>query len=713
MNTQSHRKRPAPSQADESSSRGDGIAAQADADALGVCEADIKIRDDGHVLDGRRPTKTRRFDTHKGLTIQDLPPEIITMILSPIADASTFVACQVAARVFWAYSAVDFAVAYVSLRALIASRAPVDVARAVFERRGDMPLWSMLPLAAAADSIDTVEWVSGLLCARGATRGNERDGDDDDGHFEYAFYYGRRRRDKEKPDIAQEEDEDGAEQETEEGVDDEEDDDGKGDGYTLGINDDYPHRTFTYPRCPKDKECETAHAHSHTASEDDGGEDTESEQSHGDDDNNDHEDDEYDESEQSHGDDDDERDDDDTEGDGNPTSLWPILTGAHGDDAKGNKPADPWGGHCRAHITNAACAAARRGNVDIVAHLHETFRKRGPTCGCASRIGHAAFDAGLVGVLEWLDAADCSARCRSGSRVGRRQGRIPDRRSLLDLAIDKNDPALVAWAVRKAAPWHNGISSALVNTLAVEDNVAMMDLAVRFDLCRVSPVHVVAAAGAGSLGIVKWAAGEAVDGVVEARDGPRVVGWCTTDAVMCAAKKGRLDIVRWFANHPHASHFVDASVARCALSKRRYDVVRLLHEMGRADFGRWDALCMAVSSCDLATVSFVAENGGVYGPRVLSNAVCRGDLAILAYLCARYGFADAMRAIMAGAAVDVPSEPHRPCDAIAWLIKHAPDVCVDCVRATLTAHGVDQRLQAGRLGPAPSHRSRCASLPPT
>ncbi|AGO83326.1 Ankyrin repeat domain containing protein [Pandoravirus dulcis] len=471
-----------------------------------------------------RPVKVRRMDAK--VSIASLPPEIVVAILALIDDGPTFVACHVAARLFWAYSAVDFALARVPSRALVTCGAPPAIARAVFARRADAPCWSMLPLAAESGSIGTVEWVAGVLCDHYACDNLLRV------EPTVTVHHGVGNQDRCAGDPqAQRDDTDR--------------------DYTYGRLAD-----FIYQR--------------------------------------------------------------------------PLISRM---DATGGDPLDPWDRY-RNHVNVAACVAARAGHLDIVAYLHETFRKPGSICGCSSGVGNVAFDAVRVNVLEWLAAAGCDGRYRTDHLC------VPT-------AVDKCDLALVEWAARAADPWHRSITWSVAYKPAARNDVAMVDLVVRLGLYRPSPDDVGVAAASGSLDVIRWAAGEAVAGVVEAHDGPRVAGWCTTDAVIQAADKGRMDVVRWFVDHPHATHFVDASAAKRALSNDHREVVRFLHEAGRADFGRWDALGTAVKTGNLAMVSFVADNGGVYRPKVLVAALKTKHAGIVGFLCDRYalGASDIVDAI--------------------------------------------------------------------
>ncbi|AGO85813.1 Ankyrin repeat domain containing protein [Pandoravirus salinus] len=512
----------------------DGHCDNAVRSTLRACSGDgvqLYLDDDGdrHGDGARcgRPAKKSRVDPK--CWIQILPPEILVAVLALIDDGATFVACRMATRLFWAYSPVDFAVARISPQALIASRAPSDVARAAFERRGDTPCWSLLPLAAETESISTVEWVSAILCdshpfddrpyVGSAGAGSSDEADREDGSRARTNRSGN-------------------------GVDDDRDD-------TFEHLADFVYRRSRLP--------------SHGAPKDD--------------------------------------------------------------------PLDRWG-RFRAHINKALCTAARAGTVDVVAHLHETFRRPGPKCECSPSVGKAAFGAGRVDVLEWLAHVGCDGRHRPG-------------RACVDDAVNKGNGALVEWTVRVAKPWLRYVLWPTIHTLARRNDVPMLDLVARLGLYSLSSDEVAIAAGAGSLDVVRWAAGEPVEGATGAPDGPRVVGWCSTEVAWAAAKRGQTEVVRWLIGHPHATHFVGAPAACGALAKGHCEVVRLLHEAGRTDFGRWNALQVAASSGDLDAVSFVADNGGTYAPKALAAALEEEHDDIIDYLFTRYalGASDVVEAI--------------------------------------------------------------------
>ncbi|BCU03121.1 ankyrin repeat domain containing protein [Pandoravirus japonicus] len=480
--------------------------------------------DRDNALSRERPAKVRRIDAK--ISLASLPPEIVVAVLALIDDGPTFVACHVASRLFWAYSAVDFALARAPPRALVTCGAPPTIGRAVFARRADAPCWSMLPLAAESGSVHTVEWVAAVLCGHHAR--------DDPPHVG-------------PPDTARRD---------------------------VGDQD----RAAADPQARRD-DTDRDRAYERLA---------------------------------------------------NFVYQRPLLPGA---DVAGGDPLDPWDRY-RNYVNVAACIAARAGHLDIVAHLHETFRKPGSRCGCSSSVGNVAFDAARVDVLEWLAAAGCDGRYR------------PDR-FCVPTAVDKGDLALVEWAARAADPWHRSITWSVGYKPVERNDVATINLVVDLGLYRPSHDDVSIAAASGSLDVIRWAAGEAVAGVVGAHDGPRVAGWCTTDAVAQAAGKGRMEVIRWFVDHPHATHFVNAYAVERALFNNHREVVRFLHGAGRADFGRWDALGTAVKTGNLAMVSFVADNGGVYGPAVLVAALKTEHAGTVGFLCDRYapGASDMVDAI--------------------------------------------------------------------
>ncbi|QBZ81768.1 ankyrin repeat domain containing protein [Pandoravirus celtis] len=236
-------------------------------------------------------------------------------------------------------------------------------------------------------------------------------------------------------------------------------------------------------------------------------------------------------------------------------------------------------------------------------------------------------------------------RARMACRVGCDGRYRPGCMSVQD-AVNKGNPALVEWAVRVAKPWHRFIAWPMVHTLAVRNDVPMMDLVARLGLYPLSSDDVAVAAGAGSLDVVRWAAGEAIEGVVGAHDGPRVAEWCSTKVARTAAKRGRIEIVQWLLNHPHATHFVGASAAQRALAKGHYEIVRLLGEAGRADFGRWDALFRprprATSTCCPLSLTMAVSTD-----HVLAAALEGRYAGIVGYLCDKYApsYADMIEAI--------------------------------------------------------------------
>lgn len=278
--------------------------------------------------------------------------------------------------------------------------------------------------------------------------------------------------------------------------------------------------------------------------------------------------------------------------------------------------------------------AAGRGHLDVLGALHDAAD--GPArcrlrirCQCPPEIGIAAVQADRPDVVAWLKDAGC-------------RGLPPLSPGAIGAAIVKcHRPRFIAWA---AAQGYTTDTECLVD-LAQRDAVRTLALAHETGLSACTAQAVRAAARAGSLGVLQWAAGDD-------SSAPRAgAAWRPTDVAMLAATNRRVDVITWLRTRQDGQRVLTVGVARAALAAGCIDAAAHIRP-----FATWDALEAAVASGNAETVRAVADAGGVCSPAAFVGAIRHGGSDVLAFLCERYGvaFVEGALASLAGIACAAP-----------------------------------------------------------
>ncbi|ATE82238.1 hypothetical protein psal_cds_848 [Pandoravirus salinus] len=271
--------------------------------------------------------------------------------------------------------------------------------------------------------------------------------------------------------------------------------------------------------------------------------------------------------------------------------------------------------------------AAARGHLDVLVMLHTTVAvctRRG-SCGCPPEIGIAAVQADRPDIVDWLCSVVCS-------------GVPPFTARAVATAITKaHRPRFIAWAAMHGhAP-----DPTCLDDLAQRNVVRTLALVHETGLCACTPQAVRAAARAGSLSVLQWAAGDDPSA-------PRAgAAWRPTDVAMLAATNRRVEVIAWLRTRQDGQRALTVGVARAALAAGCIDAAAHIRP-----FGTWDALEAAVASGNVETVRAVADTGGVGSPAAFVGAIRHGGSDVLAFLCERYGvaFVEGALASLAGVA---------------------------------------------------------------
>ncbi|AVK75583.1 hypothetical protein pqer_cds_1161 [Pandoravirus quercus] len=321
--------------------------------------------------------------------------------------------------------------------------------------------------------------------------------------------------------------------------------------------------------------------------------------------------------------------------------------------------------------------AARKGHLDVMQVIHRrivggTLPRRASStagCGCAPLVGQSAFNDDQPEAAEWLDRCGCDGAYRP---VNNSLGR----------AVEAGHFGIARWLIDKAethgAKYDVGPFSVF---LAVKLGAAAV-VALVYDWyplrhqdsdpdrnLEIGQVLAEAAAR-GHMDILRWAAGEPVpDPNVRQRSEPVPV-WHTGCAAWGAAAAGRVDVMEWLLGRPEAARIVPVEAIDAGLSRGHVSIALAAHRAGIAPLDQWGALGAAVRSGHVEVVAAVADAGAKYRRSALAGAVERGHVEIVAYLCKRYGAADAQHAIDRS-----HRSPQTAWPAVCWLRDNVEGVC--------------------------------------
>ncbi|BCU03110.1 hypothetical protein [Pandoravirus japonicus] len=324
--------------------------------------------------------------------------------------------------------------------------------------------------------------------------------------------------------------------------------------------------------------------------------------------------------------------------------------------------------------------AARRGHLDVMDAIHRRIaggnlphHASGVGCGCAPLVGQSAFKADRPEAIEWLDRRGCDGAYRptEGSlREAVEAGHYGVARWLMDraethaLQYDLDSRSLLL-AARLGAT----AVVALVCDWRLERHQGSDPNCDSGSDCDWEIDNMLVEAGKhGHLDILRWAAGEPVaDPRVRQRTEP-VRTWYTGCAAWGAAVDGRVDVVEWLLGRPDAVRTVPREAVEAGLLRGHVGIALAAHRTGILALDQWRALDAAVRSGKVDVVAAVAD--AVHARSALVRAVKSGSVDIVAYLCGRYGTADAQHAIDRSYKFSETAWP-----AVCWLRDNVEGVC--------------------------------------
>ena len=313
-------------------------------------------------------------------------------------------------------------------------------------------------------------------------------------------------------------------------------------------------------------------------------------------------------------------------------------------------------------------------------------------------IGQTALESDRADVLAWMRDVGCCAML------------TPDDEQLTE-AVASGEIAVARWLLATITDRPlclRYIGSALTRaasaghtaTVAFAHNELMVDCP-----CEV----LVRAARYGHVNLLRWAAGEHVEGVPHAGARslalPELSHWASA-AAWNATEYDRPNVISWLLDRASTRRFVTVGVARRALGRGHTGIALAIHQSGVAPFDQWPALGVASRmGCDV--VRAVVEHGAPYDPSALVVAIKHGSIPTMAYLCAHYGTGDLQRA------VDLSASHSCSRGMAAWLRKQFGWLCVAEVQAgEWVRNGVATCVWVTRVGaPIDARRHPIARAP--
>jgi hypothetical protein len=219
-------------------------------------------------------------------------------------------------------------------------------------------------------------------------------------------------------------------------------------------------------------------------------------------------------------------------------------------------------------------------------------------------------------------------------------------------------------------------------------------------LLTITRSNIMCAADHGNLDLLRWAAGDAVEGIIHGDRNP-IPEWNVRWAAWGALRRGRLDVVQWVLTKRDAPHAIGVEYVRVALARGHIDIALAIHNAGLVRLCEWESLRDAVRSDRVDVVRAVADAGSPCSWRTLAAALKHASPPVVDYLCDRFGTAEAQRAVDAVAT--------RPGSGMAVerlrAIVGPDDLCVAAAQGA--AHSLDSAPATWDVAPCSCRRRRC------
>ncbi|AVK75269.1 hypothetical protein pqer_cds_847 [Pandoravirus quercus] len=357
------------------------------------------------------------------------------------------------------------------------------------------------------------------------------------------------------------------------------------------------------------------------------------------------------------------------------------------------------------HLAKMPCAldvrvvveAARRGTLSTVMYAHDRWPQGlvdrhgddgdSAACCCPSDIADAAAAGDQRHVLDWMRAVRCRAFACTTEQLAHAIGAGNDRlvdaitRTLVDDARDEGQDIadmLPTVSIRCKGALIEAARGGHVRTLAIAHARGFV---------RLTADVMGAAAKAGQLDVLRWAAGETVPGV-ETCFAPTVrLPW---DVPMVAWSVAECDdfgstaVVDWLAARPETRRHFTAVMARTMLMRNRHAIVLWMHDTGIVSLSDGESLGIAIKS-GLTCLGDMIDRGAACSPRAMAAALMHSPNAdAIALLCERFGYDDLYEALR----VHVYAIDNA---AIRWVRDNVPNADVEHIIEAGNAHASARR----------------------
>jgi hypothetical protein len=281
-------------------------------------------------------------------------------------------------------------------------------------------------------------------------------------------------------------------------------------------------------------------------------------------------------------------------------------------------------------------------------------------CRCPREAGIAAAQAGNTRVLNWM----IEARCSGAFRAYKGPVREPDLRPIAEGNVRATRWLIGAWDMASWRAPHTALNRVLA-VAASCGHVEVIALVHGVGDHRCTLEALIAAAEAGMLDVLRWAAGET-------ENPPRVPvrAWPSLAIGRAAARHGWSRAVRWMAARADAHLALDIGAARAALRHGMAYTALLIRDAGIAPFDQWDALDAAVFSRNLDCIGIALRGGARLTGSALRLALKAKDPEIVALVAPHYSADKRQKAVKA------LYGRRLPCAVLSWLAQHAPAVCI-------------------------------------
>ncbi|AGO85143.2 hypothetical protein psal_cds_982 [Pandoravirus salinus] len=302
--------------------------------------------------------------------------------------------------------------------------------------------------------------------------------------------------------------------------------------------------------------------------------------------------------------------------------------------------------------------AATHGSLGALAHLHGHAICEGGPFACADDILVAAIDASQIAVIEWL----VRVRCLSTSDSAR---------GVLGKIVRAGSLDVLDWALNA------------LDFDAEDGCISSDDMVTAVEIGRAHAVARVCASGLGTLSPALIAAAfrqgrsarTLIEWMVSSASSRSVSDPINRDIGYAAVRYAPRPMMKWLLTLPGIGRVLTIGTVRMALARRDPDRAIAMHDSGIVCFDGWDALVVACVRGLPCLAAAVAKRSTIFSRRAIQAAIAAGLVDALDIMRPHYTTDRVQEAIDALAGLCC-----HP-DGISWLVCNFATVCTADVRA--------------------------------